>query len=52
MVVKDGLIVAVPVGIFMFFSSKKYHWYDWLNMLAYVTVIIRLIGVLIDLSGQ
>ena len=52
MVVKDGLIVAVPVGIFMFFSPKKYHWYSWLNMLAYVTVIIRLFGVLLDLSGQ
>ena len=43
MVVKDGLIVAVPIGIFMFATgAKKYHWYHWLNMLAYATVFIRL----------
>ena len=43
MVVKDGLFLAVPIGIFMFATgAKKYHWYHWLNMLAYATVFIRL----------
>ena len=43
MVVKDGLFIAVPIGIFMVASGlEKYHWYHWLNMLAYATVFARL----------
>ena len=44
MIVKDGLFLAVPIGIFMFVTgAKKYHWYHWLNMLAYATVSVRLL---------
>ena len=42
MVIKDGLVLAIPIGIFMFFSNKKYHWYQWLNVLAYSTIFSRL----------
>ena len=42
MVIIDGLVLAIPIGIFMFFSNKKYHWYQWLNMLAYSTIFSRL----------
>jgi len=43
MVIMDGLFIAVPIGIFMVASGlEKYHWYHWLNMLAYATVFARL----------
>ena len=43
MIVKDGLFLAVPIGIFMLASGPmKYHWYHWLNMLAYATIFARL----------
>jgi len=43
MVIKDGLFIAVPIGIIMLVSGpEKYHWYHWLNMLAYATIFSRL----------
>lgn len=43
MVAKDGLFIAVPIGIFMLvLGPMKYHWYHWLNMVAYATVFARL----------
>ena len=42
-VIKDGLFLAVPLGIVMVVLKKKYHWYHFLNMLAYATIFARLV---------
>ena len=45
MVVADGLIVTAIVGaVSIKFGEKKWQWYDWLNMLAYITLTIQLLG--------
>ena len=42
-VIKDGLFFAVPLGIVMLVWHKQYHWYHFLNMLAYATIFSRLV---------
>ena len=44
-VILDGLIITAIVGaVSIKFGEKKWQWYDWLNMLAYITLTIRLLG--------
>jgi hypothetical protein len=45
MIVKDGLIFTLLAWVVMtkFMKRKAWEWYDWLNALAYTTVIARII---------
>ena len=49
LIVGEGLIITVIIGILRVLSNvsgvfkvKKYYWYDWLNLLAYSTLSMRL----------
>jgi len=49
MVIKDGIILTLLVWVIMTKLMKRdaWKWYDWLNTLAYTTVISRVIYVFI-----
>jgi hypothetical protein len=44
-IVKDGLILTLLAWVIMtkFMKRESWEWYDWLNALAYTTVIARII---------
>jgi len=45
LVVKDGIIFTLLAWVIMtkFMKREAWEWYDWLNALAYTTVIARII---------
>ena len=43
-VLRDGLIFTGLVwGVTYYFRKESWKWYDWLNMLAYTTIVARLL---------
>ena len=50
MVVRDGLVVTLLAWVVMtkFMKREAWEWYDWLNALAYSTVIARVLFVAIN----
>ena len=43
-IVKDGIILTAVVALVEIkFRKKKWQWYDWLNTLAYTTIVARLL---------
>ena len=49
MVVKDGLIFTLLAWVVMTKAMKRsaWEWYDWLNALAYTTVVARVLYVML-----
>jgi len=45
LIVKDGIILTLLAWVIMtkFMKREAWEWYDWLNALAYTTVIARII---------
>lgn len=50
MIVKDGLLLTLIAWVVMtkFMKREAWEWYDWLNALAYLTVIARILFVAIN----